>query len=767
MDHIHDKASQNKIQSISASLNEKTVQNKVRVLQDNRSAPLLQKKANNTGLPNDLKTGIENLSGHTMDDVKVHYNSDKPAQLNAHAYAQGTDIHIASGQEKHLAHEAWHVVQQKQGRVKPTLQMKGKVNINDDKGLEKEADVMGKKALQRKENSILPPAFKNKISIGNVAQLNGEEHGLVPPKTHGRSKEYTSPITPASTTKGHHHAVSRKGLTRFERMIDRIGRILATDTNVHVAVALDDKTLVVSVNKESPEQEKKLETVAAKLKNVITSQDPLGTSIEKRVSGARRTKDIAKTKKLLEEKYTHEDTGVETNEEVSSQLKRLIVAINKGVIPHDKYHKGEAGIYVVPTSTSKADNSYNMHGELKVSKAIKDRREKNNYTEKDVYIGGTLADCFACNASHKIMNEEIKKQLTHNDWSFYSGGTHGGLFKGYRVSPVATKNKDQFETLTGEHVEDGNIPKVNSIGKEPKSSFNEDSESEADDVDALSAYAIQRNKLIGIQKNLKASKKKLDEIESQIKAATKEHDLLLPELVKLTLEVKEPAYLKKIKDEKERFIEAQVKSAEIQQLVETKKAEVQKAIDELKAVEEKIKADPVVKGKTGKKPKPGLAVEFRSGKLGKVGWRTGEAGKISEDALTKLDEKHGYSTSYNNINTKKEELKASEVQLLAMEKSAGELHVILQHTEAPLHRKENLPAVIEKVKKDIEKLTAEKESMTEHIRIKKEERKSTRAARKLAANHGNVKDVQEKLDWLNKATVSEDQTEDQTEELTD
>jgi len=52
-----------------------------------------------------------------MDDVKVHSNSDKPAQINAHAYAQGTDIHPASGQEKHFPHEAWHVVQQKQGRV--------------------------------------------------------------------------------------------------------------------------------------------------------------------------------------------------------------------------------------------------------------------------------------------------------------------------------------------------------------------------------------------------------------------------------------------------------------------------------------------------------------------------------------------------------------------------------------------------------------------------------------------------------------------------
>ena len=101
-----------------------------------------EEKPNNTGLPNNLKTGIENLSGFSMDDVKVHYNSDKPAQLNALAYAQGTDIHVAPGQEKHLPHEAWHVVQQKQGHVQPTLQLQG-INVNDNEGLEKEADLMG------------------------------------------------------------------------------------------------------------------------------------------------------------------------------------------------------------------------------------------------------------------------------------------------------------------------------------------------------------------------------------------------------------------------------------------------------------------------------------------------------------------------------------------------------------------------------------------------------------------------------------------------
>lgn len=112
-------------------------------------APPIQKKANKTGLPPKLKAGVEHLSGIDMSDVKVHYNSSKPAQLQAHAFAQGTDIHIAPQQEKYLAHEAWHVVQQKQGRVQPTMQMKGKVNVNDDIRLEREADVMGNLAISR------------------------------------------------------------------------------------------------------------------------------------------------------------------------------------------------------------------------------------------------------------------------------------------------------------------------------------------------------------------------------------------------------------------------------------------------------------------------------------------------------------------------------------------------------------------------------------------------------------------------------------------
>ncbi|MDQ0641357.1 hypothetical protein QF042_004922 [Pedobacter sp. W3I1] len=97
-------------------------------------------------LPDKLKNGIEALSGISMDDVRVHFNSDKPAQLAALAYAQGIDIHLASGQEEHLPHEAWHVVQQTQGRVKASTQLKSNEVITDDSGLEKEADKMGAKA---------------------------------------------------------------------------------------------------------------------------------------------------------------------------------------------------------------------------------------------------------------------------------------------------------------------------------------------------------------------------------------------------------------------------------------------------------------------------------------------------------------------------------------------------------------------------------------------------------------------------------------------
>lgn len=111
---------------------------------DSSKTPLQMRSSNQnvTGIPDMMKTRFENLSGLSFDDVRVHYNSDKPAQLSAYAYTQGNQVYVAPGQQQHLTHELGHVVQQKQGLVRPTRYLQG-VTVNDDEKLEREADLMG------------------------------------------------------------------------------------------------------------------------------------------------------------------------------------------------------------------------------------------------------------------------------------------------------------------------------------------------------------------------------------------------------------------------------------------------------------------------------------------------------------------------------------------------------------------------------------------------------------------------------------------------
>lgn len=106
---------------------------------DKKEKNIPQQKINKTGIPIQMKNFFEHSSGLSLDDVRVHYHSQKPMMLNAHAYTQGNQIYIGSGQEKHLGHELTHVIQQKQGRVKPSAMING-MYMNNDTDLEKEAD---------------------------------------------------------------------------------------------------------------------------------------------------------------------------------------------------------------------------------------------------------------------------------------------------------------------------------------------------------------------------------------------------------------------------------------------------------------------------------------------------------------------------------------------------------------------------------------------------------------------------------------------------
>ena len=156
-------------------------------------------RPNNTGMPDNLKSGIESLSGFSMDDVRVHYNSSKPATVQALAYTQGTDIHVAPGQEKHLPHEAWHVAQQMAGRVSPTTNING-MPVNDNAGLEHEADVMGEKAVQCKKkrgnaisktlqfvNNIIQRVLNNTTEVFCAADIDYHFRGEAPYSRHEKS----------------------------------------------------------------------------------------------------------------------------------------------------------------------------------------------------------------------------------------------------------------------------------------------------------------------------------------------------------------------------------------------------------------------------------------------------------------------------------------------------------------------------------------------------------------------------------------------------
>ena len=131
--------------SLHGCLGNRTIQRKLSARADERERP--RSSSMSGGLPLGLRAGIERLSGLSMDDVRVHYNSEQPREVGADAFAARSDIHVAPGAERHLAHEAWHVVQQKQGRVPAQSRIAG-APVNTDPALEREADRFGHRAQQ-------------------------------------------------------------------------------------------------------------------------------------------------------------------------------------------------------------------------------------------------------------------------------------------------------------------------------------------------------------------------------------------------------------------------------------------------------------------------------------------------------------------------------------------------------------------------------------------------------------------------------------------
>ena len=111
-------------------------------------------QVNPTGIPVPVLRGMEGFFGHDFSGVRVHANSADAPAMNALGYTRGDDVHFAPGLYNPqtseglslLGHELTHVVQQREGRVAPTAQLKNGLMLNDDNVLEREADERGARA---------------------------------------------------------------------------------------------------------------------------------------------------------------------------------------------------------------------------------------------------------------------------------------------------------------------------------------------------------------------------------------------------------------------------------------------------------------------------------------------------------------------------------------------------------------------------------------------------------------------------------------------
>jgi hypothetical protein len=142
------------------------------------SGSTIQKKESQTNtnttssLPQDVKGKMEHSFSTDFSNVKIHSGSSKANEIGADAYTQGNEIHFAPGKfdphgntgQQLLAHELTHVVQQRNGKVKPTTQNNG-LAINDDHSLEKEADELGAKATKGQKS------FSGSTSVNNTSSV--------------------------------------------------------------------------------------------------------------------------------------------------------------------------------------------------------------------------------------------------------------------------------------------------------------------------------------------------------------------------------------------------------------------------------------------------------------------------------------------------------------------------------------------------------------------------------------------------------------------
>jgi hypothetical protein len=121
--------------------------------------------ADTAAMPGPLRATMERTLGADFSDVRIRNPSARASELNAAAFTQGSEIHVAPGHwaphtskgRELLGHELGHVLQQRAGRVRTTATL-ASAPLNDDPGLEREADAIGARAsAAHAPAAALPP----------------------------------------------------------------------------------------------------------------------------------------------------------------------------------------------------------------------------------------------------------------------------------------------------------------------------------------------------------------------------------------------------------------------------------------------------------------------------------------------------------------------------------------------------------------------------------------------------------------------------------
>lgn len=99
---------------------------------------------NNTGMPDWIKNNFEAVTSLSAENVRVRYNSPKPAQLEAKAFTNDSEIHVAPGAESSLFHELGHLPRRRSQPIPVTGYVAG-VPVNDNPDFEREADRVGER----------------------------------------------------------------------------------------------------------------------------------------------------------------------------------------------------------------------------------------------------------------------------------------------------------------------------------------------------------------------------------------------------------------------------------------------------------------------------------------------------------------------------------------------------------------------------------------------------------------------------------------------